>query len=1096
MKRTFKVLFAMFSIFVITYSQAQTQGTAYLVPTPTSAHTKDEFSISPTTGSLGIFGQVPVGNYTGTAQIGIPIYDLKYKELSVPINIMYQTSGIKADIFPGPVGLGWAIQAGGMITRTINGEPDTKEYLDVVNGTIQLGQNSREQNDWYDVKKQNGLLMQNNEIVFPGEAVDPDEFQYNINGQTGKFYSNYNGTFQVQSDQGDFFYVTMNKRKDHKFTFPSIERITFPNGQLLNNANKTVLNNIYGNYLNCYAPEYNYNQTIEINCFINGFTMIDSKGIKYIFGNTDETNSQDNSIEFTRLGQNSYMTDYKPCIQAMSWHLTSIESPNGYKIDFKYDTEIYVTKTRFSDLALYQISNQSVKMSDKARLEDAFLTTLINGSCLKEITFPTGKVIFSNSIANNQLDYPVKGNLSTGTYNDNRLLNRFYGYPDIAFANTEKIVFEFDNNVDVVRNRFFPHKIDKIEVYDSNSTLRRNIQFNYTKIKNTRLKLMSLDILGNNTDKQTYNFEYNSKQLPPYLAGMTDHYGFFNGVELFPLDLNITSKVTNDPNYIDWMKRPIFYYAESEILNKIIYPTRGYTEFKYEKHLYGSIYNTWPFTTIPNSYPDREAGGIRIQSVKNYDKDGSLIDSKEYYYTKKVNDIEVSSGVLAYKPQYIESYTGGKIITRSASSSISNNGNGFYEGTINSSINIPYFFRFSTNPISPMSATRGSHITYSEVKVVEKGNGMTIYKYKNYDNGYADKDLLGYVTNEFTYNNEPFSRCKYWEKEEGISMSIERGQLLSEETYDNGGKLSKLIKYVYNDDNNRFNENVRYIRKKNNDVSLTGYTSQLLVSGLHYTYFPYLKEKTETNIIGDDSIVQKQTFTYDTNYRLLKSNTIENSNKNKLSTEYNYPSDQKTTNLLFEKMTDNYMLSYPIESIQKNNGNITTRKVYSFSDGIALDNPSLILPYQNLFQFKNNSLFVEETIMKYDSYGNPLNIINRSGNSITYFWSYYGQYPIAKIEGLNYDDVVKELPVDFIKTLSTTFIPTAEQLNTIRTALTSKNAFITTYTYIPLIGMSSKTDPRGVTTYFKYNDFGKLENIKDFNENVIQQYQYHYSIQK
>ena len=42
--------------------------------------------------------------------------------------------------------------------------------------------------------------------------------------------------------------------------------------------------------------------------------------------------------------------------------------------------------------------------------------------------------------------------------------------------------------------------------------------------------------------------------------------------------------------------------------------------------------------------------------------------------------------------------------------------------------------------------------------------------------------------------------------------------------------------------------------------------------------------------------------------------------------------------------------------------------------------------------------------------------------------------------------------------------------------------------------MISKTDPRGVTTYYKYDGFGRLIEIRENNENgrIIQRFDYHY----
>jgi hypothetical protein len=54
------------------------------------------------------------------------------------------------------------------------------------------------------------------------------------------------------------------------------------------------------------------------------------------------------------------------------------------------------------------------------------------------------------------------------------------------------------------------------------------------------------------------------------------------------------------------------------------------------------------------------------------------------------------------------------------------------------------------------------------------------------------------------------------------------------------------------------------------------------------------------------------------------------------------------------------------------------------------------------------------------------------------------------------------------------------------------DAQITTYTYAPLIGMTAMNDPNNKVTYYEYEALGRLKNVKDFQGNIIKNFQYNY----
>ena len=1038
--------------------QTQTAAIDLSVPSPSFGSTKDVIAPSPSAGSLGIFGQIPVGCYTGTAEISIPLYNIQYKDLSVPISIAYHTSGNKPDIFPGPVGLCWAIQAGGNITRTIIGNPDTGGLMEGELVPILVGEaNEREREKWWDVTEHYGEILQASGITFVGE-VDPDEYNYNINGETGRFYLNHKDTFEVQSEQGSFFTVTMNKRTKQEYTFPELEQMNV-------------------------SVDYEYNPTISIYNVINGFTMIDVNGVKYTFGNADGNYDNDNAIEFSRLGFAEYYDgDTKFDIQPMSWQLTSIESPNGYKIQFVYDRSLYITRIRFSDLALYSVSNATRQRSMSSEDEDAYRSTLINGSVLKEITTPNGKAVFSNSKATEQLDYPRINS------NEVRDFNQFFYYPDIAFADTE--------------NTLFPTKIDSIRIYDSENNKVQKIGFQYTNKRNTRLKLQSIDITDNQANPQRYQFKYNSMPLPPYLSNQTDYCGFYNGKTLYAgvdtdpdHDGYITSLMLSNPNYIDQMKMPDFNYAKAEILESILYPTKGYTVFEYEPHDYQAKYDGWAYGLETLSAKNTDAGGVRIKSVKNYNNDNVLLSSKKYVYTMQRNGSTVSSGILAYKPTYVEQHNNVILAYREKTGGWQTNNTSYYTtdeqgywgNKDNNIIDLTSFIRFSTNPIYPMSESRGNHITYSEVKIVEEGNGYQINKYKNFDNGYADRPLLGYLTNDVRdYNGQ---KIAYWKQEDGNSMKAERGQLLSQEFYKNDGTKIRQIDFKYNDDENRFEEGVRFIRKTKNDVALTFHRSCRITAGLIYTYFPYLKQKKTTDYLQGSSIVQTIDYTYNEQYRLQKTVTVKDSRNNNSVTETFYPFD-RTDESYMQDLINAKRLNLPVEIRQTVNGSTRILKnSYSLFNGI----PRIANVMSNTAA--KNALESRIAYNNYDSYGNPVYIVKDATDKVVYLWSYNYQYPIAEIKGATFDQVKLALGYSDsqVDSLAAQSSPDVSLIDSkLRAYFKDMPTSATTYTFKPLVGMSSMTDPSGIVTKYDYDSFGRL--IKVANEDkLVETYDYHYS---
>lgn len=131
---------------------------------------------SPEAAALGRYGELPVSLSNGTASFEIPLYEVTSGVLKVPVKLTYHSSGVKVNDIATSVGTGWALQAGGAITRIVKGLRDECER-----GI--LHQFIPEQSNTGDFYCYIGKLTTGNDYV----DNMPDDFFYNFNGYSGEF---------------------------------------------------------------------------------------------------------------------------------------------------------------------------------------------------------------------------------------------------------------------------------------------------------------------------------------------------------------------------------------------------------------------------------------------------------------------------------------------------------------------------------------------------------------------------------------------------------------------------------------------------------------------------------------------------------------------------------------------------------------------------------------------------------------------------------------------------------------------------------------------------------------------------------------------
>lgn len=171
---------------------------------------------SPTAYELGKYGQIPVGYFTGTPNISVPLYNYKAGQLSVPITLSYNSNGIKVDEIETIVGLGWSLNIGGVITRIVRDDPDEDSYQFYPENEIhEAGTYSEMAMDYFISATVDGM------------DSESDLYMFNFNGYVGKFVYDNNKKILIMPHQNLKIVAYCNNSNEINYEITSTDGIRY-----------------------------------------------------------------------------------------------------------------------------------------------------------------------------------------------------------------------------------------------------------------------------------------------------------------------------------------------------------------------------------------------------------------------------------------------------------------------------------------------------------------------------------------------------------------------------------------------------------------------------------------------------------------------------------------------------------------------------------------------------------------------------------------------------------------------------------------------------------------------------------------------------
>ncbi|MBK1898282.1 hypothetical protein [Chryseobacterium paridis] len=1053
---------------------------------------------SPDASQLSKHIDVPTTTHTGTVGIDIPIYNIKVDNYTLPISLKYHASGVKVKEVASKVGLGWSLSIGGIsLSKQIINIED-RGFIPVINQADWSFQpNDRTSSDYSLANQITGFNAADPSNPFSALKRDsqPDIFSYSIPGSSGDFHLDSSGRpvkigetsvkiekspFVLTDDSGNKYYFSGGNQtrtiggavplpSDIAVTDYVINKIVLSNGKEIRFE---YLSAAY-QYLSSYYKGFRY--PLYCQTSIDGVTA-DNEYSEYA-SLTDVTSESYLSKIIYPEGYTlfTYSNNRQDILGGLSLDNITVYDNGNKLVANQVLNKGYFTTTDIKNIGGY--ANHTNALTKRLKLTE--VKNMLDNSSYKvtyyedtplpnRLSDATDYVGFYNGENNNLgIPYVVFGDNVYG-WGDKKKPNIIYAvsgslkeliYPTGGKMKLEYELDDFDSNT---TNFIEPIVAQREEVIISGEseksfTLNTNANINTVSFKVNFSSNLNPDNDGSNT-----------------LPG--DNTAYFIGEILDNTNTVLKTFLLNGDYEFLLDKKPSYKLRMRKHKNPTV-------------DKYANLSIRWrEISYAPTVRYNQSVGGIRVNKIIKQEGADSIIEERFSY--KYENGI--STGVFMGDPinyYYFASSPHGYQGETCRRLVISNSGN-FNLSTIN-----------------------GKPTVYNKV-ITERVNVKTPnVAWKTIDTYYNSS------SSNFYNNESPFQNF--------VNNQFARGLLLTKEVFDSSNKLVKKMENEYVGDN--------YFNQKSSDYlnqfpAVTIRPYQLIVTKiiperipgtneyLHIPVFDFtryeitsswmkLKSQKNTSYLNNQEIIETTNYLYDSDHRHLNPTILTALSPDQSISETVYQYAYEKGN---QKLIDANMIGIPLETkvIQKQNANdagkTTSRSETKYDDPANLF-PTSVVSYdiQN-----NNASTTEVTYNKYDVKGNILQYTTKDGISTTVIWGYNNTQPIAKITGAKLSDITPSLITSIVNASNDDNIPpqgmTPEQteqnlilaLDTFRKNSALSGYQITTYSYDPLIGVTSITAPSGIREVYIYDTVNRLKEIRQDSKtgNLVKEFKYNYKL--